>query len=256
MFDLFDFNDIQSLSQMDFEYMICCCISSVSKIFSIKEEIPEEEIAKIISSNFAEDERVSITQVLKFATTNTNVKEIIQFFHFIGIDQLIKVMHTQEVLANAYNAESLEQSRKSISPFVYEPPSSVLHNKGFISFQKWLWTVYSPIAAKREPLLSKNKGKLSEVSANIDWIYGVNCNQQINSIEYYVSQNELYSYILYYCGCVVIIYDPVNCVQKYYNLHKVISLYRARFHLFQWQITRSWCVHRNQILLEECTYGN
>lgn len=44
LFDLFDFNELESLSATDIEFMIYCCMSATFKIYSISSEINNEEL--------------------------------------------------------------------------------------------------------------------------------------------------------------------------------------------------------------------
>jgi hypothetical protein len=138
----------------------------------------------------------------------------------MGLEDLIKnIKKAHNTLSEISNIH-IQYVRPS-SPYIYEQPSSIIYKKSYKSYLKWLYTVYNQIAAKREPMLNKIKGKLSEYGLELDWIYGINCSKKISAVEYYLSSNKNYSYIIYYCGCVVILYDPQNCIQKYYNFHKV-----------------------------------
>lgn len=63
---MFDLNELSCLSAIDIEFMIVCCISSTYKIFSINQEIHDEEITKLVASAFADEVRVNITNFLKY----------------------------------------------------------------------------------------------------------------------------------------------------------------------------------------------
>lgn len=65
LFDLFDFNELNSLSPIDVEFMIYCSLVSIFKIYSISSEINEDDINKFVMSSFSEDIRVNISQLLK-----------------------------------------------------------------------------------------------------------------------------------------------------------------------------------------------
>jgi len=62
---LFDFNELHSISGVDLEFLIHSCLSSTFKIYSIGEEINEEEISEFVSETFIEDVRINISQLLK-----------------------------------------------------------------------------------------------------------------------------------------------------------------------------------------------
>ena len=65
LFGLFDFNELNSLSLIDLEFMINCCISATYKIFCINSDPEQEQILKFVSSNFTDDTRIKISQLIK-----------------------------------------------------------------------------------------------------------------------------------------------------------------------------------------------
>jgi hypothetical protein len=46
--------------------MMSCCVTSTQKIFKLKEEIPEDEISSMVKASFLPDERINISQALKY----------------------------------------------------------------------------------------------------------------------------------------------------------------------------------------------
>ena len=65
LFDLFDFNELNSLSLIDVEYMLTCCIASTFKIHSISTEVNQEELSKFVTDSFTDDARINISQLIK-----------------------------------------------------------------------------------------------------------------------------------------------------------------------------------------------
>ena len=65
LFDLFDFNEIQSLSMLDLEFCIQCVLTSSSKIYGVGDEVQDVEITSLIRSSFPEGARITLTQLLK-----------------------------------------------------------------------------------------------------------------------------------------------------------------------------------------------
>ena len=63
---LFDFNELDSLSPVDIEFMIFCCISATFKIFSIPStDIETNDINKFVSNHFNNDLRITVVNLLK-----------------------------------------------------------------------------------------------------------------------------------------------------------------------------------------------
>lgn len=65
LFDLFDFNELNSLALIDIEFMINCCLNSSFKIYKIRNEVDTREINKLINTHFSGEKRVNITQFMK-----------------------------------------------------------------------------------------------------------------------------------------------------------------------------------------------
>ena len=66
MFDLFDFNELNSLSVVDLEFMLYSCLNSTFKIYGIKQELSEDAINAFLNESFIEDSRINISQLVKY----------------------------------------------------------------------------------------------------------------------------------------------------------------------------------------------
>ncbi|EGR27898.1 hypothetical protein IMG5_187420 [Ichthyophthirius multifiliis] len=83
LFDLFDFNELDSLALVDIEFMIYCCISATYKIYSISQEIYAEEIAAFVNKNFSIDVRINVVKLLQ---NSKQCQEIQEFFSIIKME--------------------------------------------------------------------------------------------------------------------------------------------------------------------------
>jgi hypothetical protein len=61
LFDIFDFNELNSLSIIDLEFMMISCCNATFKIYGIDSEVNEEEISDFLSKHFNDDSRVNIS---------------------------------------------------------------------------------------------------------------------------------------------------------------------------------------------------
>ncbi len=66
LFDLFDFNELNSLSIVDLQFMVYFCLTSTFKLYNIKQELNEEAISSFLSDSFSEDNRINISQLVKY----------------------------------------------------------------------------------------------------------------------------------------------------------------------------------------------
>ena len=61
LFDLFDFNELNSLSLVDLEFMLISCCNATFKILGYKDVINEEEICQFLSTYYNDDSRINIS---------------------------------------------------------------------------------------------------------------------------------------------------------------------------------------------------
>ena len=65
LFDLFDFNEIQSLSLMDLEFCVQCVLVSTGKIFGVAEDVSDMDVTNMMRTSFPEGGRITINQILR-----------------------------------------------------------------------------------------------------------------------------------------------------------------------------------------------
>ena len=65
LFDLFDFNEIQTVSVMDLEFLLQCCLTSAAKIYDMSEDVNEVEISELVRNSFLEKIRITLPQLLR-----------------------------------------------------------------------------------------------------------------------------------------------------------------------------------------------
>jgi hypothetical protein len=84
IFEMFDFNDLRSLSLIDIEFVLNCCVCSMLRIFRCDPElVPEQEkISNLVSQNFVSGERVTVSGFVKFCQENST---ILDFFRVVGV---------------------------------------------------------------------------------------------------------------------------------------------------------------------------
>ena len=69
LFDLFDFNEMQTVSLLDLEFMIQSILSSTKKIFDLKQqEISDIDILQIVRRNFSEGTRLTLPQLMVWSS--------------------------------------------------------------------------------------------------------------------------------------------------------------------------------------------
>ena len=67
LFDLFDLNELESLSSIDFEFMFYSSLSATNKIYSINDEIDTDHIESFIQNDlkFEQEKRYTVTDFLQ-----------------------------------------------------------------------------------------------------------------------------------------------------------------------------------------------
>ncbi len=102
IFELFDFNEIESLSTADFEYMLECCIVSACKIHSVPggEVYSSAELGKYVAENFPEDKRITFPEMLKYCASDPVVGAFFRVFKIAEIERKY-VARIDRLLASA-----------------------------------------------------------------------------------------------------------------------------------------------------------
>ncbi len=77
IFDLFDLNELNSLSLVDIQYMIKCCVESSIRISGSHNEVIHDDIYKFVTKSLKKDNRVNISQLIKFCCNSAEVNEFL-----------------------------------------------------------------------------------------------------------------------------------------------------------------------------------
>ncbi len=80
LFDIFDFNELNSLSIIDLEFLLISCANATFKLYEIDAEIEEQDVTEFLQLYFKDDGRVNISQMLKWCTS---VAEIARYMRLI-----------------------------------------------------------------------------------------------------------------------------------------------------------------------------
>ena len=84
LFDIFDFNEMLTLSTLDLEFAIQSLVMSTSKIFNIGADLNEEEIFDLVHESFNEGIRLNLAMVLRWCSCNSVVFQFFEVFRMIG----------------------------------------------------------------------------------------------------------------------------------------------------------------------------
>lgn len=208
LFDLFDFNEVQSISRTDLEFLLHCALSAALKLHGIADSVGDLEINQLIMRNFPAQLRISHRELLSFCSNSEDVTEFFQTFR-------IKAM-------------SLPKSRKTYQIQPTQGPQSFdftkqmkqleisLGGKLNEHIQTWLSALLPPLKAQDD---SK---ELKRNSITLDWIHGIRTSDVKHAVQYMPDRG----FILYFVACAVIVYNQVSSVQRHYLEHtqEVVSL--------------------------------
>lgn len=73
---------------MDLEFAIQCAVISTCKIFDINNELNEIEITTLIRATFNDGIRITLPQLLKWASSTEEVKAYFSFFRMDGPEMI------------------------------------------------------------------------------------------------------------------------------------------------------------------------
>lgn len=78
LFDLFDFNELNSLSLIDLDFLLSSCAKATYKILQINAEVNDEELQEFLNNSFAENQRINISQLLKWCVKTDEIRTYFQ----------------------------------------------------------------------------------------------------------------------------------------------------------------------------------
>ena len=85
IFELFDFNEIRSISKTDLEFLLYSCISAGLKIYGYADECPKDTIIHELVINSLSGSRVTLSDLLHFCAFSEEVSSFLSFFKLIGL---------------------------------------------------------------------------------------------------------------------------------------------------------------------------
>ena len=99
IFDLFDFNQIQTISVIDLEFCIQCVLVSTSKIFDFGGDIQDTEITAFVRTSFQDGVRLTLPQVLKWSAISEEVRTFFMMFRMQGPQMMsVKTLQADEFI--------------------------------------------------------------------------------------------------------------------------------------------------------------
>lgn len=195
LFELFDFNEMNSLSMYEIEYMIHCLLVSCFKMFGIGKKLNQEELSLFTDNYFFQDARINISQLTKWCC---QVQLILDFFKIIGQEP---PKNTEKVKTSTSLKRSSEDSEFD-SP--QEDPLMSLTSIGtgqkiiesddnllsveYRNMGKWIINLHNKInnASRRQKEGDEDFPDLKGVSIDLAWTYGFRCTDVANCFSYYV----------------------------------------------------------------------
>jgi hypothetical protein len=81
LFELFDFNDLKSLSKTDIEFLFISSCTAILKIYQMKGLQEDNYVEEFVREEFTSEERVNISEMLKWARKSETVAN---FFLLLG----------------------------------------------------------------------------------------------------------------------------------------------------------------------------
>jgi len=227
LFELFDFNEIGSLSVTDFEYLLRCCITSACKLHNLSwDPFSFPSLGLHLSETFKEDKRISFPQVLKYCASDTFIGAFLKLFKIPEIERKF-LAQVDSLLASTVESKSNSQVIQYASNlFNTLDPSKYFRTKRFEEYIEWLNDAKEATMSK---MTENSENKKTEVSATLQWIYGINMNTS-PPIQYFSPKNTESNNLIYTAGSTIIIYNPQTHNQRYYLEHKVAFVIMLAFY--------------------------
>ena len=234
LFELYDFNHIQSLAFYDLCYLFENCITCCFKMFKINVEISSSELQNHFSRFFFPKKRSNLDDVIHYAIEDNEVRNFLEFFKISPLSKnrlYEENMHKEVIQKVDYNefkdiylfanqfGDYLEYSKDKIKKFKIDNYEKIMEtsNKGYIfnsyntsdiinnsRFQKFRKIVYNTTKrliyyrTLKKPKIYNNK--IINYNLKLNWVYGININgikypcKYLNGGNYSISTGHFYDY--------------------------------------------------------------
>ncbi|CAD8183513.1 unnamed protein product [Paramecium pentaurelia] len=232
LFDLFDFNELNSLSLIDLDFMLLSCANATFKIMQINNEVNEEEISDFLSNFFSDNQRVNISQFLKWCVKTDEIRQFLQLIKKEAPELKVTAQTEQlsqkiDVLRQVF---SKEFGKKLLLPDSKRPYfdqrglGSILSSKAYHSKIQWISSLAKKVYAPQPQVFQK------DVYAKMNWVYGFRGKDVKRPLLYIKMQSNtdtaLNEKMIFFTACIIIVYYPKINEQRHYLEHEseVISV--------------------------------
>ena len=234
LFELYDFNHIQTLAFYDLCYLFENCITSCFKIFRINIQYSSSELQNYFSKFFFPKKRINLDNLIQFVTEDIQVRNFLEFFKISPLSKsklYEENMHKEVIQKVDYNefkdiylfynqfGDFLEYSQNKLKKFKIDNYEKLMEtsNKGFIynmqntsdiinnaRFQKFRKRIYDTsqrliyYRTIKKPKIYNNKA--INYNLKLNWVYGININgikypcKYLNGGNYSISSGHFYNY--------------------------------------------------------------
>lgn len=226
LFDIFDFNDLNSISVVDFEFLLSNVLGSVFKAFGLVKPINRNDLLKTINRKFNRFSLINISHILSFALDN---EEVTLFFDLINREPPTKNrMSVNEVIWRRESKEEcvpshLLQKKFKFNRFVAQDVRQ-FSNSGLL--------VFSSLAKTRNELLASvmHRAKIEQsknysvqnCSLKLEWVYGFPSVSHVRSFCFHKhsqSKDKSCQHIVYPVENVVVVLEYKANKQRHYKEH-------------------------------------
>lgn len=207
LFEIFDLNELNSLSVVDIEYLVNCVLASCFKLFKVSSALDQLEIARFVEEQFSEEARVNISQLILWVETNLQIADFIQI---VSKDQQTG-KNSSKNLAFANLAEELTlQSRPTAAT---EPrfDGDYQVSKEYTGIREWVSELKSRIVTGKHNL------QTGGVNVTLKWVYGVRVADVVRA--FILVPDSTGGILVYSVASLVVILHISANDQKHYTLH-------------------------------------
>ena len=212
MFDLFDFNEAQSISLTDLEFMINCAVNAALKIHNLSIEVQSKDINTLVTQTFPTFERVTLTNLVEFAANSEEVNVFLLKFRIRAIEKVKKVVSGDSKAGWAAKYTDVDDDHYDRQLKLLNETNPKLNE----NVQKWLSAVLNPLN------LQYQRRNVSEGKVALEWVFGIRC----DDTRYFIKPIPNKDALVYFVGCIAVVYYPKLLKQKHYLEHsnEIISL--------------------------------
>lgn len=233
LFDIFDLNELNTLSLVDIEYMFNCCIASSLRICKCQLELNQQVIDDFVSNNFPKDSRINVSKLIYQSCQSTEIRKYLEIINRelpekeeLELNEFILRLEDPEFMIPKHlkknTVEFIEGEKQAL---LFQNTGKVLNNTPHKKKVEYLKNFI-----KNNTLVEAKQSLTTKLE--LSWVYGFRCDDLLTNFVFHEDvETQGNRKLVYFVANLVVVYYYKENKQRHFFEHKskVSSIALAKY---------------------------